>query len=300
MFIIGVVGVFIAIALSVLFARSIIIPIKKLSHATQQIKEGNLGAQVEAYTRDEVGILAETFNEMSIAIQERDHKLSRLNEELKQMSAGLAHEVRNPLNGMRIFLELLKRRLVTDDKARELIGRVDEEVQSLNKMVTEFLDYARPITLQGKKVNLSETIDSTLTLLCTELDDEAIQFQTSGLEALPSIYADEEQLKRVFANIIKNSVQAMPDGGTLNISGKVMNNKVYLEFMDTGVGIPQDTLERVFDPFFTTKDAGTGLGLSVVKRIVENHSGTIECQSKEGKGTTFAITLPLNWSELER
>jgi len=315
MFIIGIVGIFIAIALSVLFARSIVIPIKKLSHAAQQIKEGNFGAQVGAKQRkraspllakDEVGMLAETFNEMSMAIFERDQKLSRMNEELKQMSAGLAHEVRNPLNGMRIFLELLKRRLTGDDTANEMIEKVDGEVQALNRIVTEFLDFARPTPIQREMVNLSEAIASTITLLHPELNDNTVQIQTSGLEVLPPVHADAEQLKQVFTNILKNALQAMPQGGVLTISGEVSirkllnprvisaENTVHLEFMDTGVGIPPDEIERIFDPFFTTKDTGTGLGLAVVKRLLENHSGTIECRSEEGKGTTFIITIPVN------
>ncbi|MFQ6042101.1 MAG: ATP-binding protein [Candidatus Poribacteria bacterium] len=303
MFIIGIVGIFIAIALSVLFARSIAIPIKKLSQAALQIKKGNFGAQVEFHAkarprvkrRDEVGTLAETFNEMSIAIFDRDKKLSHLNEELRQMSAGLAHEVRNPLNGMRIFLELLKRRLTSDNTAKEMIEKVDGEVQSLNRIVTEFLDFARPTPLQREMVNLSEAINSVLTLLHTEFNNNAVQVQTSGLEALPAIHADVEQLKRVFTNIVKNALQAMPRGGALTISGEVISveNIIRLEFMDTGVGIPPDAAERIFDPFFTTKDTGTGLGLAVVKRLLENHSGTIECRSEEGKGTTFIITLPV-------
>ena len=301
MFIIGIMGIFIAVALSVVFARSIVIPIKKLSHAAQQIKEGSFGAQVEAHAKDEVGVLAETFNEMSIAIFERDHKLSRLNEELKQMSAGLAHEVRNPLNGMRIFLELLKRRLTSDDKAKEMIERVDGEIQALDRIVTEFLDFARPTPLQQEMVNLSEAIDSVLTLLQTEFDDNAIQVQTSDLNALPPIHADAEQLKQVFTNILKNALQAMPEGGTLTISGEVISaeNTVRLEFMDTGVGIPPDAVERIFDPFFTTKDTGTGLGLAVAKRLLENHSGTIEFRCEEGKGATFIITLPVNQKNIE-
>ncbi|MBI1925500.1 HAMP domain-containing protein [Candidatus Poribacteria bacterium] len=296
MIIIGTMSILIAMTLSALFARSIVIPIKKLSHAAHQIKSGNFGAQVEAHVKDEVGMLAETFNEMSIAIQARDKKLSRLNEELRQMSAGLAHEVRNPLNGMRIFLELLKRRFASDTTAAGMIEKVDGEIQSLNRIVTEFLDFAKPAPLQWEMVNLSEVINSVLTLRYTEFNDNAVHIQTSGLEALPPIHADAEQLKQVFTNIVKNAVQAMSQGGTLTISGRVIpiENRVCLEFTDRGVGISPEVVERIFDPFFTTKDTGTGLGLAVVKRLLENHSGTIECLSEEGKGTTFVMTLPVS------
>lgn len=298
----GIASIFIAIALSALFARSIVVPIRRLSRAAQQIKEGKLDAQVESYGRDEVGMLAETFNEMSIAISERDKRLSRLNEELRQMSAGLAHEVRNPLNGMRIFLELLKRQCASDAGAKEMIDRVDGEIQSLNKIVSEFLDFARPTPLEWEMVSLSEIIGTVLALLYTEFDDGVIQVDISGLGLLPPVQADVEQLKRVFTNIMKNAVQAMSQGGTLTISGEAApaENSVSIQFTDTGEGISQDAVERIFDPFFTTRDTGTGMGLAIVKRLLEAHSGTIECRSAEGRGTTFIITLPMENEDVER
>ena len=298
----GVASIFIAIALSALFARSIVVPIRRLSRAAQQIKEGRLGAQVESYGRDEVGTLAETFNEMSIAISQRDKRLSRLNEELKQMSAGLAHEVRNPLNGMRIFLELIRRQCANDTKTEEMVDRVDNEIQSLNKIVSEFLDFARPNPLEWEMVNLSEVVGTVLALLHTESDDSGIQVHTSGLESLPPIRGDAEQLKSVFTNIMKNAIQAMPHGGALTVSGEEVpaDDTVKLEFSDTGTGIAEENVERIFDPFFTTSDTGTGLGLAIVKRLLEAHSGAIECQSEEGKGTTFIITLPVGVEDSER
>jgi signal transduction histidine kinase len=294
MILVAVVGMIIAILLSALFARSITVPIKRLSHAARQIKEGELGTQVQEYSKDEVGTLAETFNEMSIAISERDKRLSRLNEELRQMSAGLAHEVRNPLNGIRIFLELTKRQCAGDTEAERMIEKADAEVQALNKVVTEFLDFARPAQLQRTEVNLYEEIKAILALLGPELDSNGIQIKESDLDELPSVQADAEQLRRVFTNIVKNAQQSMPHGGTLTISGKAILQEevIRIEFEDTGTGITQDAIERIFDPFFTTRDTGIGLGLAVVKRILENHSGSIECRSEEERGTTFTIILP--------
>ncbi|MCH8290023.1 HAMP domain-containing histidine kinase [Candidatus Poribacteria bacterium] len=299
MVLIGVVGIIFAVVLSILFARSIVIPIKKLSSAAQQIKVGDFGAQVETHSKDEVGALAETFNEMSIAIKERDHRLSRLAEELRQMSAGLAHEVRNPLNGMRIFLGLLKRQIAEDPKAEQLIQQVDGEVQSLNQLVTEFLDFARPTPLQRGAVNLSGVVDSVTALLFAELQENAVEIQTIDLDKLPTIEADVEQLKWVFTNLIKNAVQAMPKGEKLVIEGAAVpsENVVHIKVCDTGIGMSPDVAERAFDPFFTTKDTGTGLGLAIVKRLIENHRGTIECQTEEGRGTTFVISLPIKVEE---
>lgn len=295
MVLIGVVGIVFAIVLSILFARSIVVPIQKLSQAAQQIKAGDFGTQVETHSKDEVGALAQTFNEMSVAIQERDHRLSRLAEELRQMSAGLAHEVRNPLNGMRIFLGLLKRQIASDPKAEQLIEQVDGEIQSLNQLVTEFLDFARPTPLQLEPVNLSRVVDSVTALLSAEFQENAVEIQTIDLDKLPTIEADSEQLKWVFTNLIKNGAQAMPQGGTLTIEGFALaaENEARIEVRDTGIGMSPDVAERAFDPFFTTKDTGTGLGLAIVRRLIENHRGQIECQSEEGKGTRFIMSLPL-------
>jgi signal transduction histidine kinase len=295
MALIGVIGIVFAIVLSVFFARSIVVPIRKLSQAAQQIKAGDFGTPIATYSKDEIGALTETFNEMSVAIQERDHRLSRLAEELRQMSAGLAHEVRNPLNGMRIFLGLLKRQIASDPKAEQLIEQVDGEVQSLNQLVTEFLDFARPTPLQAEAVSLASVVDSVAALLFAELRENAVEIQTIDLDKPPTIEADAEQLKRVFTNLVKNAVQAMPHGGTIAISGKAnpAENTIRIAVRDTGIGMPPDIAERVFQPFFTTKNVGTGLGLAIVRRLIENHRGTIECQSEEGIGTTFIISLPM-------
>lgn len=187
-------------------------------------------------------------------------------------------------------------------KHKDMIDRVDGEIQSLNRIVTEFLDFARPTPLEWDMINLSEIIGTVLALLNREFDDSGIQVNISDLDLLPSIRADAEQLKSVFTNIIKNAMQAMTRGGILTISGTTVpeDSMISIEFVDTGVGIPQDAIERIFDPFFTTRDTGTGMGLAIVKRLLEAHSGTIECQSEEGRGTKFTITLPMKNEDAER
>ena len=294
MVLIGAVGMVLAVLLSVLLARSIVVPIERLSQATQKIKAGAFGTQVETRSEDEVGLLATTFNEMSTAIQKRDQQVSRMAEELRQLSAGLAHEVRNPLNGMRIFLGLLRRQIPADPKAEQLIEQVDGEVQSLNQLVSEFLDFARPTPLQTEPVNLSEVVASVVALLDAELRAGAIQVQTANLDTLPTIEADGDRLKWVFTNLIKNAAQAIDGRGTIAIEGSVDadSGAIRVEVRDTGAGMSPETAERAFIPFFTTKDKGTGLGLAIVKRLIEHHRGTIECTSEEGDGTTFVLELP--------
>ena len=294
MVLIGAAGMVFAVVLSIFLARSIVVPIERLSRATRQIKAGAFGTQVETRSEDEVGELATTFNEMSLAIQKRDRQVSRMAEELRQLSAGLAHEVRNPLNGMRIFLGLLKRQIPADPKAEHLIAQVDGEVQSLNQLVSEFLDFARPTPLQTEPVDLSDVVASVLALLDAELRAGAIEVQRAGLDSLPTIEADADRLKWVFTNLIKNAAQAIDGGGTIAIEGLVDadSDAIRVEVRDTGAGMSPETAERAFIPFFTTKDKGTGLGLAIVKRLIEHHRGTIECTSKQGEGTTFVVKLP--------
>ena len=223
-------------------------------------------------------------------------------EELRQLSAGLAHEVRNPLNGMRIFLGLLKRQIPADPKAEQLIKQVDGEVQSLNQLVSEFLDFARPTPLQTEAVDLADVVASVLALLDAELRSGGIKVQTINLDTLPTIEADADQLKWVFTNLVKNAAQAIDRGGTIAIEGFVDadSDAIRVEVRDTGVGMSPETAERAFIPFFTTKDRGTGLGLAIVKRLVEHHRGTIECTSKQGDGTTFALKLPTTLERARR
>ena len=285
-----------AIVLSIFLARSIVVPIQKLSRAAEQIKSGAFGAQVKEYGTDEVGTLAETFNEMSLAIQARDQQVSHLADELRLLSAGLAHEVRNPLNGMQIFLGLLKRKITADPKAHQLLEQIDAEVRSLNELVTEFLDFARPKTSQPQGVHVSQVVDSVLSLLHPELNADS-EIRTLNLDTLPIIQADSDQLKWVFTNLLKNATHAVAHGGTVVVEGFAADKSICIEVRDTGVGMSAETVKRAFTPFFSTKDSGTGLGLAIVKRLIESHRGKIECTSEEGSGATFTIQLPITWDE---
>ena len=141
---------------------------------------------------------------------------------------------------------------------------------------------------------MADVVASVLALLDAELRAGAVEVQTVNLDTLPAIEADADQLKWVFTNLVKNAAQAIDQGGTIAIEGFVDADSaaIRVEVRDTGVGMSPETAERAFIPFFTTKDQGTGLGLAIVKRLVEHHQGTIECTSKQGGGTTFALKLP--------
>jgi len=235
---------------------------------------------------------------------ERRQEASALEEErsnaVKNLAAGVAHEIGNPLNALNIHLQLLSRELsgLADDATRrplqELAEVARKEVERLDAIITQFLRAVRP----SKPVLLpeapAEVLEETLRLLKTEFGNRRIEVSVDIPEAVPAVKLDRQQIKQVFFNIIKNALDAMPDGGTLKIAFGVGDAFVDLSFMDTGCGIATAEMGHVFDPYYTTKPNGTGLGLMIVRRIVEDHGGEIELATKPEQGTCFKIRLPRN------
>lgn len=210
-----------------------------------------------------------------------------------QLAASIAHELRNPLSSIKGAAQFLQKEYEDHSAIVEFLGIIIEEVNGLNKLTTEFLDFARPVQLELKPTRINTVVDKTLQLMSVHITDNNVVVKENLGKDLPEIQADEKQLEQILKNMIINSLQAMPEGGALTVqTGPAANGGVYLSVTDSGVGIPPEKLERIFVPFFTTKTKGTGLGLSVVQKIVENHGGKIEVSSEEGKGTTFTITLP--------
>lgn len=223
-----------------------------------------------------------------LEIEEQLRRADRLST-LGELAAGMAHELRNPLASIKGTAEILKGDYRPGDSKYEFIGIMIKEVERLNRVVEEFLRFARPLPLQPTEVDLGEEIDSVIHLVRGQapgIEIEVIPF------AIPMVRADREKLVQVFLNIVLNAIQAMSDGGRLVISAKEVDGFVEVSFKDTGPGIPEEDRERLFKPFFTTKIGGTGLGLAISNRIVEAHGGKIAFESDTGKGTTFRVMLP--------
>ncbi len=209
-----------------------------------------------------------------------------------EMSSKVAHEIRNPLNAIQLHLSLLKRKQATGN-VDEFIDVIHEESERLNRYITSLLQFGRPLVLTIKKINVIEEINSIKKLLVPELNNKAIDIQIKHEVIDLIIAADGDQLREVFINIIKNSIESIDDGGMIHIRTFFKKEIFVIEFTDDGKGIPQDIVDKIFTPFFTTKKHGTGLGLAIVKKIVEAHHGTIEINSTVGKGTTIAIGIPV-------
>ncbi len=222
--------------------------------------------------------------------QEQLIQSSRLSA-LGQLSAGVAHEIRNPLTSISILIHSLKEKLPPKAIKKADIDVIENEIERINQIIKQFLDFARPSKPKIGKADINDIIEDTLILIRHDLLENDIKVK-KRLALLPFALADRDQIKQAFLNIILNAIQAMPGGGELVISTGLTDNYIKISFMDEGNGIPESIREKLFDPFFTTKEEGIGLGLSITRRVVDDHKGKIDVESTKGKGTTFSILLP--------
>ena len=213
---------------------------------------------------------------------------------LGEMAAAISHEIRNPLGIIRSSSELLKKKISSVDPSNTVPDIIIEESSRLNNIITDFLNFARPKNPNLLPCNIEEVIDKNLTYLSTQKEAERYRVNKQFAGDLPDISADPAMLYQAFLNIIINAAQAMPDGGTIIIKTGVNQHSVAVSFEDEGIGIPDELLEKIWNPFFTTKEKGTGLGLGVVKNIIELHGGRIQIQNRSEGGSKVTITLPID------
>ncbi|MDH4162566.1 MAG: ATP-binding protein [Nitrospirota bacterium] len=208
---------------------------------------------------------------------------------LGEMSAGIAHELRNPMAVISGYLNLLSKD--QDEQGRAIIGDVQMEIATMNRIIGDLLTFARPAALNSGEVNLGELLSGCVASVLQAGGGGEIRILEKMENAV--ILADEGLLRQAFCNLIQNAADAMPDGGTITLESRREGGKAEVRISDTGIGIPQETIQRIFLPFFTTKDRGVGMGLALVHKIVVSHGGTIVVDSGKGRGTTFTITLPV-------
>ncbi|HET6516073.1 MAG TPA: ATP-binding protein [Thermodesulfovibrionales bacterium] len=210
-----------------------------------------------------------------------------------ELSANMAHEIRNPLASLKSSIEMLKEGALTKDHGDKLMNIAISEMDRLNKIITDFLTYSRPRPPEFSWFDLGIMLDETIELLSRTSPDPDLIRITKDFPDYTEIYADHGKLRQVFLNLGVNAIDAMPGGGELTIRTRRKEDSVTILFEDTGVGIRPENLREVFYPFFTTKDSGTGLGLSIAYRIVEEHNGMMNLTSKPGHGTVFEVTIPV-------
>lgn len=212
---------------------------------------------------------------------------------LGQLSAGVAHEIRNPLGSIKGSIEILEKEIPADHPKHEFIEIIKEETARLNSIVGEFLKFARPPQPSVEPTSVNELIDSTIALL--DKQDSQVEITKKQDPTIPLIGLDPDQIRQVLLNIMLNGIQAMPEGGVLEVRSSLSGDSrtVAIEIADTGNGIDDGDLKHIFDPFFTTKPQGTGLGLSISYQLVQNHAGRISVEKRAPRGTTFRIELPI-------
>jgi signal transduction histidine kinase len=291
-----------AVALAIFLGYRFTRPLNLLSNAAERVARGDLDFTVNITRRDEMGQLAHTFNGMIEGLKAKAVLEERLNNAeraavIGRLTSAIAHEIRNPLNFINLSIDHVRSKYPpAEPRERErfdgLLGTIKEEAARLNRLVTDVLNFGRPASLNVRTVNLVRIADEVIALVRTKADEQGVEIETRVPAGPVEIEGDAEKLKSCFANIVINALQAMPDGGRLVVAVECDPQNCHLRFSDTGAGIPEEALDRVFEPYYSTKDTGTGLGLAVTKKIVEEHGGRIRVESAPGEGTTFEVDLP--------
>ena len=303
-----VAGALASLVVALFIARRIHMPIRKLVSASKEVAEGNLDAKVDVRTNDELQYLAISFNAMAESLKKRDYQLKDFatqkimeSERLAlvgQLSANIAHELNNPLQGIVTFSHLLLEDHKCDDPTyASSLEKIVGQANRCRDIIRGLLDFARQRKPDKAFCAINEVIDECVSLVEYQALFHNIQVIKHFQSDLPLAVIDAAQIERVFINMIINAAEAMEGSGYLNISTRYSKRKDAIEiaFSDNGPGISEENLKKIFDPFFTTKDVkhGTGLGLAISYGIVTGHKGTITVDSKEGRGTTFIVELPV-------
>jgi signal transduction histidine kinase len=329
----SLVALLIAVVVSASFAQLILRPIHVIRSGLTRLGRGEFDVRLDLPQQDEFGELGSFFNAFSAQLSaerpqpggsqaaeaerpDREAALrsySRKLVALGRLTAGVAHEVKNPLNAMTIHLELLKQKLTAAGRARaagdgtegaaegprtdvepalEHVRIISAEIQRLDQVMQGLLKFTRSEDLKPQTLSLAALVDEVVGVIRPECEAAGVNVVVEGVDRLPPITGDPTMLRQALLNLALNARQAMPDGGTIRISATPRAKRVEISVEDTGVGIKPEDLGRIFDLYFTTREKGSGIGLSMVYRTVQLHDGEIEVESTEGRGTTFRISLP--------
>ncbi|MGE5486967.1 MAG: ATP-binding protein [bacterium] len=253
----------------------------------------------ERRRREELQRTAEELKRVYRELQDSLEHIKRADRlsAIGQLSAGLAHEIRNPLGSIEGAANILGDPQSSDDLKREFLGIIRKETRRVNALLTDLLNFARPRKPERRPTDLSALVDSVAALVSHTAEQSGVSIRKSAPASLPPVELDPEQMKQVILNLAINAIEAMPRGGTLEFGISRTGAGVELWVRDDGLGIPADDLDRIFDPFFTTKEHGTGLGLSVAHQIVTQHGGEMEARRNPGSGMSFRVVLPLGHGE---
>jgi len=291
-------------ALLVVLTYTVQRPMVELQQKIAQLGTGDLTVAVSFASRnDEIGDLGRNFNHMVEQLRESREEIERLHRTqmsraehlatLGELATGLAHEIRNPLAGIAGVIEIVGRDLPATSPARPVVKDVRQEIARINQIVTDLLRTARPHPPRVRKSDLNTTVEHAVMLGRQQALAKSVAIELKKDPALPEVEHDSDQIHQVLLNLLLNALQAIDKDGKITVNLQQKGKMAVIEVADNGRGIVPEHLPNIFRPFYTTKGEGTGLGLSLARRIVEEHHGRIDVSSTVGKGTTFAVVLPL-------
>lgn len=292
------------LVLVLLIVRTFSRPIGRITVAAVQVANGGYGTEVDLRkSNDEIGLLAESFNEMSRKMADDIEQLRQLNEQLIRteklvamgtLAAGVAHEVNNPLASISSLIQMMQAHKNLDAETSEKLKLISTQIERITHVTKDMMDFARVRPAAKSSVDVNAVIETSLRLASFDKSFQNLRLKKTLAENLPEISADNDQLQQVFLNLFLNARDAMLGDGELLVKTSDSNNRIKIEIADSGNGIDPKNLKQIFDPFFTTKQTGkgTGLGLAVCYGIVTAHGGKIEVSSNENSGTTFCVVLP--------
>jgi signal transduction histidine kinase len=278
-----IVALFIALSFAAAFSKSLLLPFLKLSDYANAIQKNINTKKIKLGRRDEFGDLNEALIEMHDEIRNTNRKN-------KQFLADVAHEIKNPLGGIELYLGLVSEELKSDSSESEYISKIKDEFRNLKQIVSSYLDYSRPTKINLATLSLNSIIEDVHRLVEQDMKQRNLQFNIIGEG---SLIGDESKLRRVVLNLIKNSLDAVEDDvGRISVEIVTSSNQTQIKFSDNGIGVHKSDYNKIFEPYFTTHENGFGLGLSIVKNIVEEMFGTVFINSTVNVGTQIVITFP--------
>ncbi len=293
--------------ISLVMIRLLRQPLQKITDQMGRVEAGDLSVQLEVRSDDEVGQLMKGFNSMVGNLDQAQKELKQYHyrqmeradrlASIGEMAAGLAHEIKNPLAGIRGAIDVLADDFRRDDPRREVMRQVQEQISRLNKTVNDLLYFGKPGQPEFAYADINSLLKQTLLFVAQHPEGKNINRVEEFTRDLPPVWIDQKQLQQVLLNILINALQAMPDGGVLTVStDQVMREEqewVRIEICDTGVGISGEEMEKIFTPFYTTKLQGTGLGLPICRQLMEGNGGALRVDSQLGQGSCFTLELPV-------
>lgn len=290
-----------ALGLSALFLRGFTQPVTKLITATRRLQSGDLDYRIDGL-KDEYGEVAASFNKMAVSLKAHLEHMQWAEQAviLGELAGGLAHEIKNPLAGVKASVEVLAADPTTIPENREVLAKVAEQVRRMEVLIKSFMSFARPPAPQFTVTDVHAVLDSTIALaqrhpIFAPGRSERVVVQKEFDPLTPTLTADPTQLQQVFLNLLLNAAEAMPAGGVITVQTAydVVDEALAIRVLDTGPGVDAKIRDKIFQPFFTTKAKGTGLGLSISKRLVEQQGGNMRFENNPAGGGMFSITFPV-------